>query len=353
MSLVATTSSAAKQEQPGIYGASGDLMTRLRFAALVLVIVAGAIDWGMMIAHYAYDYDEVQRAHSIWMTSEGLRPYNDFFESHPPYFALLAPLPRAITDPAALLLTLRLIAAAGNLLFLAGLATLATMGGSRDRLPAILGTALVAFHPAVIQFLAEFRVDGWGYALAVWSIVWFLHSPRRWRCFGLGVGTGIATLLFCPKLALLPPLILGFDQLKARGSSRNILWAFSTYALGLLAAGGLLWMWLALNRIDVGLMFACVVRYNSADNSSATFGHGLLREIALIWTLSLPILAALVIWTIRCFRARSFPHAYPAALALWLLAQAMLVSYVYKQYYGPWFLFASGFFPFLYAALNT
>src|SRR5207247_1499587 len=37
-------------------------------------------------------------------------------------------------------------------------------------------------------------------------------------------------------------------------------------------------------------------------------------------------------------------ETYPAALGLWLLIQALLVAYPYKQYYAPWFLFA---FPFV------
>jgi hypothetical protein len=320
---------------------------------LALVVIAGGIAWGLLIAHRGYNYDEVVSAHSIWMTSQGLRPYHDFFECHPPYFALLAPLARGITDPVVLLVTLRLIAAAGNLLFLAGLATVATMCGCPGRLVAILGTALVAFHPAVLVFLAEFRIDGWGYALAVWSIVWFLRSRRTWRHMVLGAGTGIATLLFCPKLALLPPMILVFEQIRARSSLRNALWAFGTYALGVGLAAGLFWLWLMVNRIDVNLVFACLVRYNSLYNFHSGYGHGLLREIVGQPTLSVPVLAAFVAWLMHCIRARTFPATYPAALALWLCAHAMLVSCWYKQYYGPWFLFASGFFPSLYAVLKA
>jgi hypothetical protein len=41
-----------------------------------------------------------------------------------------------------------------------------------------------------------------------------------------------------------------------------------------------------------------------------------------------------------------------AALALWLVAQACLVSYPYKQYYAPWLLFACAFLPGLFDAAN-
>ena len=221
------------------------------------------------------------------------------------------------------------------------------------RLAAILGTAVVAFHPAVLSFLAEFRIDGWGYALAIWTIAWFLRSRGPWRYAWFGVGTGIATLLFCPKLALLPPLILVFEQVRARSSLRDALRAFGMYAVGVGAAGVLFWSWLLANRIDSGLVLAYLVRYHSLSNFHSALGHGLLREIVKLPILSAPILVAFVLWAIHCLRAKSLPTAYIAALALWLAVQAVLVAYPYKQYYGPWFLFASGLLPLLIPALKA
>jgi len=159
-------------------------------------------------------------------------------------------------------------------------------------------------------------------------------------------------MFFCPKLALLPPMIFVFEQVRSRAPLKAAWLAFVTYAAGIGVAGGLFWCWLAANGISSNLAFACLVKYNSLSNFHSTFGHGLLRGIIALPTLSLPILAAFVIWMIHCIRARSVPGAYPAALALWLAAQAALVSYPYKQYYGQWFLFASGFFPFFYSALE-
>lgn len=328
-------------------------MTRLRCIALALVLIVGGIAWGIIIAHRGYDYDEVLRAHSIWLTSQGLRPYHEFFECHPPYFALLVPFVWGHADSGAVLITLRLVAVVGNLLFLAGLAFLAAVTGGGNRLIAVLGTALVAFHPAVLEFLGEFRIDGWGYALATWSIAWYLRSRRIWRHTAFGLATGIATLLFCPKLALLPILILIFEQLSEHASLKVAFRDFAMYAAGVGAAGGLFWCWLAVNGINLNLAFACMVKYNSLDNFRSGFGHGLLSQIPKMPTLSLPILVAFLTWAIHCIRAKSLPSCYPAALAIWLSVQAVLVSYHYKQYYAPWFLFASGFFPFFYSTLEA
>src|ERR1700733_8227881 len=194
---------------------------RLEAIASSLILFAGVGAWGVMILHRGFDYDEVLRAHSIWMTSQGLRPYHDFLEIHPPYFSLLAPMAQRFAEPGELLLALRLVAAIGNVLFLVGLVGVAIVGMGVRLLPALLATALLAFHPDVLTFLAEFRIDGWGYALALWTIVWFFRSKVAWRYAGLGVGTGIPILLFCPKLALLPPLILFIERIKQRGCMKR------------------------------------------------------------------------------------------------------------------------------------
>ena len=148
-------------------------------------------------------------------------------------------------------------------------------------------------------------------------------------------------------------MIFVFEQIRRHASFKDAMRDFAMYAIGLGAAGGLFGCWLAANGINLNLAFACIVQYNSLYNIQSGFGHGLLHQIVSLPVLTLPILVAFLSWTIHCFRTKSFPAAYPAALALWLPIQAVLVSYPYKQYYGPWFLFASGFFPFFYSALVT
>jgi len=45
-----------------------------------------------------------------------------------------------------------------------------------------------------------------------------------------------------------------------------------------MVAGGLFWLWLALNKINLNLEFADVVIYNSLSSLHSGFGHGHLRE---------------------------------------------------------------------------
>src|SRR4051812_5217395 len=153
-----------------------------QWCVLVLLIAGLVYAWGIGIGHRQYDYDEVQRAHSVWLASRGLRPYSEMFEVHPPYFILLTPAFRIWSDPCDLLLALRLFGAAGNLAFLGSLVALGWSGVVCGGRWACLGVACVAFHPKILDYLIEFRIDGWGYALASWALVLFLRRPRaRWR----------------------------------------------------------------------------------------------------------------------------------------------------------------------------
>ena len=103
---------------------------------------------------------------------------------------------------------LRWAGAAGSLLFLGGLAALGASPNARGDRWTVLGLTLVACHPAILNFLVRFQIDGWAYALTVLALLRFkrcLHCAYRHFEFGLTIG--LATFL-CPKLALLPPLVV-------------------------------------------------------------------------------------------------------------------------------------------------
>jgi hypothetical protein len=327
------------------------LLVRVEIVALVLMIAAGLVAWAAGLYSLGYDYDEVMRAHSIWLVAQGLRPYRDFLDCHPPYFALLAPiLPRNPVDPCALLWTLRLLSAAGNLLFLGGLAALGASSVTSGRLWGLLGLAAVALHPTILAFLVEFRIDGWGYALATWSIYRFRRlRPGVYRQFELGVLTGISTLLLCPKLALLSPLIIVFDQLGSWRSVRSCVRAAAAYVAGAGVACGLFALYLAWQGIEFDRMYQMVVRYNAVHNANAGYRFRLLQSLVNNKSLFWVILAGVIGWAVSRFRhgSGSRADAYLPALAVWLGIQAFLVAYPFKQYYAPWFLFASIFLVFL------
>lgn len=322
---------------------------------LALLIAAGLVAWGIGIVHRNYDHDEVQRAHSVWLASRGLRPYTEFFEVHPPYFVLLAPILRTWTDPCEAMLALRLFAAAGNLAFLAGLVALgraATHGVRGDRW-AWLGVASVAAHPRVLDFLVEFRIDGWGYALAAWSLVHFLRRPMaRYRYATFGAWSCVATLL-CPKLAILPPLVVAIEILRDRPTTRSALRPGVAYGLGVGVAGIGFVLFLAANRIALDRTYLLLFRYHTLSNAHSAFRNGLARQIAGAPLLLATIVLGVVAWACTVARRKSIADAYHPALCLWLSIQALLVAYHYKQYYAPWFLFASAFVVLLGRSLDA
>jgi hypothetical protein len=318
---------------------------RAEILVVILTIAAGLAAWTVAIGTLGYDYDEVMRTHSIWLAAQGLCPYSDFLDCHPPYFGILASFVRIYPDdPCALLWLLRVVGALGNLVFLCGLVALGMMSVSPGRLAAIVGVTLVAVHPAILEFLAEFRIDGWGYAIAVWSVYRFRRLRRgTYRNFEVGVLTGIPTFWFCPKVALLPPLIVLFEHLLAGESMGNRVRCGLAYIAGLGVAAGLFALYLTWQGIDLARTFEILVRYNAVSNANLATRYGLFHNIVRNRAVFWGIVAGTVVWVVHHFRREIRPDAYEVALAAWLVMQPLLVSYPYKQYYAPWLLFASVF----------
>ena len=73
---------------------------RLRARVLVIAtIVFAAGAW--FLVHRRFDIDELEHAHAAWCVAQGLIPYRDFFEHHPPALYLLsAPFFRAMSPGA-------------------------------------------------------------------------------------------------------------------------------------------------------------------------------------------------------------------------------------------------------------
>jgi hypothetical protein len=311
-----------------------------------LMLVSGIVAWATGIHALGYDYDEVMRGHSTWLTAQGLRPYRDFLDCHPPYFAILTPVVRASAgDPCVLLWTLRIVSAIGNTLFLASLAALgAAVVPAPGKWAAIFGLAFVAFQPTVLPFLAEFRIDGWGYALVGWGLYRFRRSARGgYHEFELGALTGIATLFFCPKLALLAPLVVIADLIFARVPARTAIRGLLGFFGGAASAGILFVCYLLWQGIDLSRTFELLVRYNAISNANLGVRFGLFQAILANRLLCVVTGACILGWGLDQIRHRNRPDPYLVAVAVWLLLQALLVSYPYKQYYAPWFLVASCF----------
>jgi hypothetical protein len=311
---------------------------------LALTLAAGIAAWWVGIVTRNYDYDEIQRAHSVWLASEGLRPYTGFFEVHPPYFLLLAPIVRTWTDPCDLIVALRFFSMMGNLAFLGALVALGRRCADARPRWGWLGVAFVAFYPRVLDYLVEFRIDGWGYALAAWSLFGFLRRPDKAAYFTIfGMLSGVATLLLCPKVALLPPLVVLCEVLRSRLSPVRGFGRAAAFAVGVGIAGLCFVLFLQAYGIPLEATYFLLFRYHALSNAHSAYQYGLLRQIAGTPLLLVPIMLGAVAWVVGMRRQHSIGDAYLPAVGTWLLIQALLVSYPYKQYYAPWFLFGSAF----------
>lgn len=298
------------------------------------MLVCGVVAWVTGIRTLGYDYDEVSRTHSTWLASQGFRPYRDFPDCHPPYFGILAAvLQIGSGDPCALLRRLRIFSAAGNVLFLGALAVLGASSTGSGRLWGLLGVVLVASHPAVLEFLAEFRIDGWGYALMAWSIYRYRRlSPGPYRDFEFGLATGVASLWLCPKLALLPPLLVVSERLVGWRSIRDAILGGLAYLAGTVAATALFGLYLTAQGIGWDRAFDLFVRYNAISNANLGARSGLLRTIRNGGVLSWGIFAAVIARAAHHLRRRSRPDPFEVAVAAWLAIQPLLVNYPHKQY---------------------
>jgi hypothetical protein len=278
----------------------------------------------------------------VW---RGLRPYADFVEVHPPYFVLLTPLARTLGDPVDLLRALRLTAAAGNLVFLTGLAALASRGAhsAGGRVGVWLVVAFVAARPVIVDFLVEFRIDGWGYGLIVWGVAWYVrrrdNGPAPPLVFG--AVTAFVSVLLAPKAVILAPLVVLFDQWARVESWRRRVRAGVAYGGGVVLAALGFRLYLLANGIPLDRTVLMLGRYHAVSNAHAGFGFGLLGVIAKRPILTAPIVAGGLAWCVRCARWRRIERPEAGAVLVWLAVQALAVTYPYKQYYAPWFLFGS------------
>jgi dolichyl-phosphate-mannose-protein mannosyltransferase len=186
------------------------------------------------LAHRALDLDEYEHAHAAWSVAQGLLPYRDFFEHHPPLFYLLcAPLfaVRDIaTDPSAAVRALMRARGAMWLTTVLSMAIVyrlgtrshdwrsvpATVGAGAlrpqsDHVAAAFAVLLLATSSQFLESMLEFRPDVPA-VLCLLASIWCLAAggerddPTRSRArlvvAGLAFG---AALLFTQKAIFAAP----------------------------------------------------------------------------------------------------------------------------------------------------
>lgn len=310
-------------------------------AGLAMQLIAGGWAWSVALLERGYNYDELLRTHSLWMTSQGMVPYDDFFECHPPYFQLLSWLIAIRGESPETLTLLRVFASIGSLLFLASLWT-TIRGFSPDHGPIIaIGLLAIAFDPYVLAFLLEFRVDAWAYAALGWS-VWGLER-KKMGVGTFGATTTFASLLLCPKLLLLAPLIILGRAFAA--PARSAEWASLTARYGagvilsVLAFLGLIWSL----GINLHHWFELAFAYHRDFNSQTEFGFGLATELPRHMVPLTLVVGGTVVRLGVLLGRRERPSALEIGVALFLMIQPIVVGYPWMQYVAPWYLWGSVF----------
>lgn len=313
-----------------------------------MVVIAGTVGWSIGIMSRYYDDDEVSWAHSIWLTSLGLRPYHDFFEVHPPFFwFLLAPISKLFGPQPHILTFYRFLSAVGLLFFVSGIVANVRLALPSYRLWALWGIALVTFYPSIMDFIVESRLDNWAHGLSLWSIWRFRvgrDGDRKYLEFGFL--SSIATLTSF-KLALLAPIIVFFESLRFCKGPRVLARAWRDYSVGVVLALAVGLLVLAIKEVDVFLALTSVVAYHLYFNYMATLGFGLLKSIVENYPPLIFIGAGILAWLGVHWSRREIPNYFEISLVAFLLLQALLVAPPYKQYYAPWFLLGSYFICYL------
>jgi hypothetical protein len=319
----------------------------MKRALLAVPLAAALLAWFRGVVDAGFDYDEVMQAHSIWLIAQGLVPFRDFFECHPPFaWYPFVPVLALLPDAPELLFGLRLLSLVGNLAWIAAL-----FGAARAARPTLrsewlfVSAAFAASHATVIGYAPQFRPDPWVWAAAFTALARAIRAPAGLRrAAELGLAGSLCALAL-PKLALLFPCYVAIDLTRRLGPS--IPRELAGYALGIGLAIALAIGFLVVVGIDPLEAFDLSIRYHG--DVAAHFGtpHGLWKELIGSERISLAVaLAGLVAWA-TWLRDR---HETPTTLELTVLTslalQIALVPFSYIQYTAPVYVLAAIFLPY-------
>jgi len=318
--------------------------------ALILVVAAAALI--AAILNRAFDYDEVEHAHAVWLISHGLKPFYDFFECHPPF--LWYPhswLFRVLGDSYDVLFIFRFIATLGQIAFLVGVIKNVRLSLRQFREPVTLPVSFAALaavvmlsHPDNFDYPFEFRIDAWPNAVLLLAI--HRYRVRRALAFRSSVvlaASAMAAVLCSPKLIVFVGLFcvasLATDDQRLRRLAGMLAGGSGMVVLGvgaLLLAG--------LNPISV---YRVALLYHHVLNKEGAFNHGLFQVIFLEQPVPRDIvIAAVIAWAVVA-RRRMLRMPFEIAVIGFLVLQLVLVGFPYKQYIAPWFMLAVAVVPYL------
>jgi len=316
--------------------ARADVRPALAIAGALLV----ARVW--FIAHRALDLDEFEHAHAAWSVAQGLLPYRDFFEHHPPglYFAIAplfgAPAVMSFVDTAARSL---IVARAAMWLTMVGSTALVYRLGVllRGRVAGALAVALLATSSQFLDSMLEIRPDVPA-VLCVLAAIWSVAraetrgGPVRPAAYLAGGAAFGLSLLFTQKtLFAAPGLAVALLQIDRRFTRAGL------FAFGAIAPLAATAWWFYAHGALAPLWYNTVTisgRLNADGFSPVPRLVSSVVQQPAIYMLGLCAVAASARSLIRSSdreRAIVGPILYPAVS---LLAGIFVIGRAYDQYYA-------------------
>lgn len=326
-------------------------------AAIFLACAIALFLWAYGTGHILIDYDEVEHGHAAWLVGQGLTPYSDFFEIHPPFiWYICAPLTWIFNDPPVLLLTLRI---AASIVSLCGLIVFVLL--MRREVPGatmfagLMSAAVVVSHERVLMYLGEARIDSLATLVVLLGLLIarenrFRDETRRFALTAFCVAVG---LVLTPKGFALPPLFVLFLAIERRRQGQPLRPLFFGATVGAVWALAVILALSLILRLDLGLMYEMIVQYNWLIRQKGMYPHGL-------WTKMLErpdiLYLAFFGWAcflIACIRQRRWPSPLEGAVFISSLLILGFERAPYKQYWAPFYLQQIVFLPSIGAVLPS
>ncbi|MBI4678201.1 MAG: hypothetical protein HY748_11520 [Elusimicrobia bacterium] len=277
------------------------------------------------------DYDEYEHAHSAWAVSQGLVPYEDFHQVHPPFFWFaFSPVMRLIPQDFESLLTLRRLEAVVSLAVLGLLlaAVGSELGGLGGTAAAAAALAVMFLQPSTVQAMAEFRIGRFSLALTLMGVIVLgrgRDGPAPWkRWLASGFMFSVAAAFDSKRILLPAAAVLVHLAVSRRLGPRACGKLLAAVGCGAAAGIGLMACWALLQGVDLGRMTEQVFIYNGM----------VMREFSQQVSLAGEIL--------EHARRQYLIVGVFLLCGMAALGQTVFVAYPFKQYVAPVYLAWAG-----------
>lgn len=315
-------------------------------ALLAVPLATALLAWASGVWETGFDYDEVMQAHSIWLIAQGLVPFRDFFECHPPFaWYPFVPALALLPDGPEMLFGLRALSALGSAASIAAL--FAAVRAARPGLRAewlVAAAAIAASHPMAVYVGAQFRPDAWVWAAAFAALARAIRLRAGFRRAAELGAAGSLCALALPKLALLFPAYVVFDL--AGRIREPIARELAGYAVGISAGTAIAVGFLFAVGIDPRVAWDLSIAYHLYIASHYGWAHGLWHEVTTDYPSVGVALAGLLAWAAWLRRERQAPTAFELAVLATCALQLWLVPFPYVQYAAPIFVLSAIFAPY-------